>query len=166
MLDPASLRVRETIEPADRHRIFNLLHSSGFFLPREMSYGMDLLDEHLMKGDNSSYHFILYEHEGKLIAYGCFGPIRLCDRRYHLLWILVDPNHHHQGLGRHLEKTIVDRIRAFGGVKIYTQASNRDYHAAARAFYESCGYHPVATMNDYYGDKDDVVFYEKNLAEK
>jgi ribosomal protein S18 acetylase RimI-like enzyme len=161
--DPTQFRLRETVEPTDRHRIFNLLSTSGYFLPREMSYGMDLLDEHLMKGEKSSYHFVLYEHENNLVGYGCFGPIRLCDRRYHLLWVLVDPFYHHQGLGRHLEQEIVTRIRAFGGVKIFAQTSNRDYHKAARAFYESCGYKTAATITDYYSNNDDVVFYVKDL---
>jgi ribosomal protein S18 acetylase RimI-like enzyme len=162
--DLSLFHVREEVRASDRSRIFNLLHSSGYFLPREMSYGMDLLDEHLMKGEKSSYHFVLYERDDALVGYGCYGPIRLCDRRYHLLWVLVDPAYHHQGLGRHLEAEIIKRIRSFGGVKVYAQTSNRDYHKAARAFYEGCGYQASATIPDYYGDKDDVVFYVKDVV--
>ncbi len=158
-----TFQVREHIEPHDRHRIFSLLNTGGYFLPREMAYGMDLLDEHLMKGDMSHYNFMLYEHQDALVGYGCYGPIRLSDKRFHLHWLVVDKDYHHQGLGRVLEEAIVAKVRSLGGVKIYAETSNRDYHKAARAFYEGCGYAPAATIPEYYGDKDDMVFYVKDV---
>lgn len=87
------LPIRDYVEPRDRHNIFSLLNSSGLFLPREMAYGMDLLDEHLRKGENSHYNFTLYEQDNRLLGYGCYGGLRLSDRRYHLHWMAVDKQH-------------------------------------------------------------------------
>ena len=162
----SSFVVREEIVASDRAKIFTLLHTSGHFLPREMAYGMDLFDEHLMRGEISHYHFILYEKNEKVLGYVCYGAIRLSDRRFHLHWMAVDRTCYHQGLGRHLEEAVTQKIIKLGGIKIYAETSNRDYHKVARAFYESCGYKPSATIPDYYGDKDDMVFYVKDVLSR
>jgi hypothetical protein len=52
-LDLRNFAVREELEPRDRRRIFNLLNESGFFLPREMAYGMDLFDAQLPRQSKS-----------------------------------------------------------------------------------------------------------------
>jgi GNAT superfamily N-acetyltransferase len=157
-------KVREQVMPRDRSRVFSLLNSSGYFLPREMAYGMDLFDEHMMKGDASHYHFVLHEQDDALLAFACYGPLRLSDRRYHLHWMAVDRQHHNKGMGHRLESAIAAKVASLGGVRIYAETSNRDYHAAARAFYESCGYNASATVPDYYGDSDDMVFYVKTIT--
>lgn len=156
--------VRDQVQPGDRQKVFSLMNASGLFLPREMAYGMDLFDEHLKKGENSHYHFIFHERGDVLLGFGCYGALKFCDRRYHLHWMAVDKDHHHQGTGRLLERAIVERVRNLGGVKIYAQTSNRDYHEVARAFYLSCGYQISASVPDYYGDKDDMIFYVKDTV--
>lgn len=156
--------IRERILPSDRAKISTLLNGSGIFLPREMAYGMDLFDEHLMKGDLSQYRFIIYERGPQILGYGCYGAIRLSDRRYLLHWLAVDRNNLQHGLGRQIEDAITTRIRLLGGQRLYAQTSNRDYHDPARAFYEKCGYTRSAIVPDYYGDHDDMVLYVKNLA--
>ena len=155
--------IREYIQPIDRHKIFKLLNECGFFLPREMAYGMDLFDEHLLKGENSSYRFLLHEDNGELLAYGCYGPIRLSNQRYHLHWLAVDRDRQKKGLGRMIETAIANKIRLLGGSKIYAELSNRDHHAPVRVFYEKCGYNLAASIPDYYADGDDKVLYVKDL---
>jgi ribosomal protein S18 acetylase RimI-like enzyme len=156
--------IRDEIVPQDRGKISRLLSNSGYFLPREMAYGMDLFDAHLLKGSQSHYSFLLFEQGTMLLAYGCYGKIRLSDRRYHLHWLAVDRDWHHKGVGRQIESAIVDRIRVLGGVKIFAEVSNRDYHTIARAFYESIGYRLSGSIPDYYGDKDDMLLYAKDLC--
>ena len=87
-----------------------------------------------------------------------------CQRNYHLHWLAVDRQWLHHGLGRQIEAAIVSTIRRLGGVKIFAETSNRDYHEAARSFYENCGYQISATVSDYYGDRDDMVLYVKDLS--
>jgi ribosomal protein S18 acetylase RimI-like enzyme len=128
-----------------------------------MAYGMDLFDEHLLKGETSNYKFMLHEKDGELLAYGCYGLIKLSNRRYHLHWLAVDRNHQKHGLGVQLEAAIASKIRAINGVKIYAEISNRDYHAPVRVFYEKCGYRLAAAIADYYADGDDKVLYVKDL---
>ncbi len=164
VLVPTKFPVREQVVPGDRNKIFSLLTGSGFFHPREMAYGMDLLDEHLLRGESSSYKFMLHEIDNMLLAYGCYGPIRLSDRRYLLHWLAVDRNYQHQGLGQKLETAIAAKIRSLGGAKIYAEISNRDVHAPARGFYEICGYKLAAAIPDYYADNDHKVLYVKDIS--
>lgn len=156
-------QLREHVEPSDRTKIFELLSAGGYFYPHEMAYGMGLFDEHLLKGENSSYQFMLYEKEHRILACGCFGVLPLTDRRYHLHWLAVASGHHGQGIGHRLEAAIVGRIRMQGGVKIYAEISNRPYHAPARTFYEHCGYQRGTLIPDYYGSGDDKMLYVKDV---
>src|SRR5689334_2586942 len=122
--DTPLFKLREHVQPTDRSKIFELLSAGGFFYPHEMAYGMDLFDEHLLKGENSSYQFMLHEQGEKILAAGCFGVLPLTDRRYHLHWLAVAHNHHGAGVGSKLEAAIVARIRIQGGIKIYAEISN------------------------------------------
>jgi len=161
--DQLSFSLREHVVPADRAGIFTLLNAGGFFYPHEMAYGMGLFDEHLLKGDNSSYQFMLYEKEKQILACGCFGVLPLTDRRYHLHWIAVAVGNIGQGIGKKLETAIITRIRMQGGVKVYAEISNRGYHERARKFYEHCGYKPETVIPNYYGAGDDKLLYVKDL---
>ena len=161
--DFLSFTLREHVEPTDRRSIFELLSTGGFFYPHEMAYGMGLFDEHLIKGESSSYHFMLYEKDKKIVACGCFGVLPLTDRRYHLHWIAVAADQHGQGIGHRLETAIVTRIRMQGGIKVYAEISNRDYHEPARKFYEHCGYRPGTVISDYYALGDDKLLYVKDV---
>jgi GNAT superfamily N-acetyltransferase len=154
---------RETIQAGDRHKVFELLHSSGFFLPREMAYGMGLFDEHLRRGEASAYQFMLHEREGQILAFGCYGIIPLTDRRYHLHWLAVDRAHQSGGLGRLLEKAICHKIHSLGGTRIDAELSTRGPLEKARIFYEKCGYKLAVAIPDYYADGDNKVLYVKNL---
>jgi len=160
-----SFSLREHVLPSDRSKIFELLSTGGYFYPREMAYGMALFDEHLVKGESSSFQFMLYEQgQGTgLLACGCFGALPLTDRRFHLHWLAVAGTMHKKGIGRRLEAALVARIRLQGGVKIYAEVSNRAYHDRARTFYEHCGYHTASTIRDYYGNGDDKILYVKDV---
>lgn len=159
----ADYKVREGVTPDDRSSIFRILNTSGYFLPREMAYGMDLFDEHLRRGENSSYKFILYEQDAALLGYASYGPVKYSDRRYHLHWLAVDRNHQHHGLGRIIEAAVVAKVRALGGSRLYAEVSNREHHTKARQFYEKCGYSLAASLPDYYADGSDTLFYAKEL---
>jgi ribosomal protein S18 acetylase RimI-like enzyme len=160
---PLSFALREHVVPSDRGKLFDLLNSGNFFYPHEMAYGMGLFDEHLLKGENSSYQFMLYEEARQMVACGCYGALPLTDRRYHLHWLIVAPNHHNKGVGRRLEAAMIARIRLQGGVKVYAETSNRPYHARARKFYELCGYKPGAVIIDYYAAGQDKMLYVKDV---
>jgi ribosomal protein S18 acetylase RimI-like enzyme len=162
-IDEVQVKLREDVMPGDRGKLFDLLNIGGFFYPHEMAYGMGLFDEHLFKGENSSYQFMLYEQEHMILACGCYGLLPLTNKRYHLHWIAVADGYHKHGIGSRLEAAIVGRIRMQGGVKVYAEVSNRAYHARARKFYELCGYRIGVTIPDYYGTGDDKLLYVKDV---
>jgi ribosomal protein S18 acetylase RimI-like enzyme len=155
--------LREQVAPSDRTKLFKLIQDCGAFYPHEMAYGMGLFDEHLLRGENSSHQFMLYEQDGSLIAYGCFGPLPLTDRRYHLYWLVVGSGASSKGIGKALESAIAKRVRTQGGVRLYAETSNRATHEGARQFYEHCGYRLDTVTPDYYGDGHDKVVYVKDL---
>ncbi|MFY9287402.1 MAG: GNAT family N-acetyltransferase [Alphaproteobacteria bacterium] len=160
---PQTYHLREHVDPKDRNKVFRLLNSSGgYFLPREMAYGMDLFDEHLTRGDASHYRFLLHEQDETLLGYGCYGPIRFSDRRYHLHWMMIHKEMQGRGLGIMLETAISTKVRGLGGTKIYATVSNRTYQST-KSFYEKCGYKLIANITDLYGDGDDMVYCMKDL---
>jgi len=160
---PLSFNLREHVVPHDHSKIFDLLSSGGFFYPYEMAYGMGLFDEHLLKGEKSSYQFMLYEAEDRILACGCFGLLPLTEHHYHLHWLAVAADHHGQGIGQKLEVAIIARIRMQGGVRVYAEISNRSHHARARKFYEQCGYRSGAVIPGYYATGDDKILYVKDV---
>jgi GNAT superfamily N-acetyltransferase len=124
---------------------------------------MDLLDAYLRNGESSNYQFMLLENDDTLLAYGCYGLLPLTDRRYHLHWLVVNRDFRGNGYGRILEAAIVEKIRGYGGLRVYAEFSERTQHRPVRSFYEKCGYHPAAVTPDYYANGDHKVLYVKKL---
>lgn len=161
-VDAADFTLREDITPNDRARIFKLLNADGFFTTREMAYAMNLLDRNFLAG-SEEFRFMLLERKDALVGYGCYGLLPLCNARYHIYWMAVDPRHRGKGLGKRLEAAITSSIRKLGGAKIYAETSDRPQDRLPQQFYAQCGYRHVAVIPDYYADGDNMLLLEKEL---
>jgi ribosomal protein S18 acetylase RimI-like enzyme len=76
--------------------------------------------------------------------------------------IAVAPKAAGGGIGRHLLAAVEASAAAAGSQKIRLEV--HEGNAVARRLYERHGYHPVATVDDYYEDGVAAVRYEKPLA--
>lgn len=70
------------------------------------------------------------------------------DEIYHLMNIAVDPDRHHQGIGRTLLDAMLDRGGQDANYTLEVRVSN----APAIALYESYDFRSVGTRRHYYSD--------------
>ena len=155
---------RTAIHATDRAAVAEIARSSGFFRDDEIEVAEWLVAERSEKGDASGYYFRFAEQGGAVLGFTCHGPISGCDQRYDLYWIAVHESARGRGLGRELLRRAEDDIVAAGGRRIYVDTSSRPDYAPTRGFYESNGYHPVATLDDFYQAGDGKTVYLKVLA--
>lgn len=154
---------RHEVRPGDREAVRAVVASTGFFSPAEVEVADELVRERLAAGAASGYHFVFLEQEGRVVAYGCYGPIAATQASYDLYWIAVDKPCQSQGLGRAVLEECERLIRAAGGRRVYAETSGRPQYLPTRRFYERSGYALEATLRDFYAPGDDKVIYVKGL---
>jgi ribosomal protein S18 acetylase RimI-like enzyme len=160
-------RLRDEPRRSDAGRIRGIIAASGFFTAAETDVAVELVEERLLKGPASGYHFLFAEDAaGEVLGYTCFGPIACTVGSFDLYWIAVDPGRRRSGLGRSLLAASERAIAAppHAGRAIYIETSNKPLYEPTRAFYRACGYQPEATLKDFYNTGDDKVIYVKRLA--
>jgi acetoin utilization deacetylase AcuC-like enzyme/GNAT superfamily N-acetyltransferase len=143
------VKLRGEVRQQDVQRIGRLVEITGFFSPAEIAMAVELVNERLVKGADSGYHFILAEQYGRLAGYTCYGPIPATTSSYDLYWIAVHPDLRRRRLGRMLLRETEALIRKAGGTRIYVDTSMRVQYASTRAFYESCGYRLESVLDDF-----------------
>jgi len=158
-----SIIFRYDIQEADIESIRKLVEVTGFFNPAEILIAAELVQERLVKGEESGYYFIFAEQNGRLIGYSCYGPIPGTASGFDLYWIAVHPDFQGKGLGKVILKESEKMIHQSGGTRIYIETSQRIQYANTRAFYEHCGYTLVSLLDDFYAPGDAKATYCKSL---
>jgi len=157
--------LRHKVNSGDRKEVARLAEATGFFHAQEVAVAEELVEERLLKGPVSGYHFLLADDPaGRLLGYACFGPIPCTQSSFDLYWIIVDPAWQGQGLGKHLLLAAEAEILSLGGTRVYIETSSRDIYQPTRRFYERCGYALVAVLEDFYAPRDDKLIYCKPLS--
>ena len=159
----SDIQLRFDALPQDRITVRQIVDSTGFFHADEVDIAVELVEERLLKGESSGYHFIFMERDGRTIAYACFGPIPCTKHSYDLYWIAVHQDVQRLGLGRRLVELSEQRIRELGGQRVYVDTSGREQYRPTRQFYERCGYVREATLTDFYDVDDDKVIYVRMI---
>ena len=154
---------REEVRPSDREQIRQLVHSSGFFSPKEIDIAEELVEERLSNGAQSGYFFLFAELDGNIIGYTCFGPIPDTPYSYDLYWIVIHNNFRRSGIGKALLARTENLIENQGGRLIYIDTSSRDHYRTTRMFYSRCGYRKDAFMKDFYNPGDSKITYVKDI---
>ncbi len=162
-MDISCVKYRQKINTADLQAIARIVESSGFFSAAEIDLALELANDKITHGQNSSYQFLFGEADGFVWGYTCFGLIPATAASYDLYWIAVDNNFRTQGLGKQLLGETENIIRKWSGQHIYAETSSREQYRATRLFYESCGYMGEAFLKDFYAESDSKVIYSKIL---
>ena len=160
---PSEWTLRFDVMPEDRETVRRIVHDTGFFRPDEVDVAVELVDERLLKGDASGYHFVFAELSGQVAGYTCFGPIACTLGSFDLYWIAVDPRYQGHGIGRKLILESERQIREQNGRLVYIETSGRPQYSSTRIFYERCGYEVVAVMPEFYDVDDEKVVWAKTL---
>lgn len=163
---PPWAALREEPRRSDAQRVRGIIAASGFFTAAEVDVAVELVEERLLRGPASGYHFLFAEDAaGDLLGYTCYGPIACTVGSFDLYWIAVDPRCRRAGLGRALLQRTEQIIAAepHAGRAVYIETSNKPLYEPTRAFYRACGYTPEAVLKDFYNTGDDKVIYVKRL---
>jgi ribosomal protein S18 acetylase RimI-like enzyme len=157
------LTPRQEVRLSDREHVRAMVRSTSFFSAQEEEVAVELVDERLIKGEASGYHFLFLDRGPAPVAYACFGPVPCTRESFHLYWIVVDQKLRGQGLGPGLMRMVEECIRSLGGSRIYAETSSRDQYAPTRRFYEKCGFSIEARLMDYYCPGEDLLIFTRIL---
>ncbi len=159
-----NLTWRQDVTAADQGAVEELLRSTGFFYGNEIEIARELVEARLHQGQASGYEFLMAEHKGRLIGYGCFGPIPLTSHRFDIYWLAVAKDWQNQTIGRQLLIRMEQMIKADKGEIIFIETAGRALYEPTRQFYLRQGYTEVARIPDYYADQDDRVVFMKKFG--
>jgi GNAT superfamily N-acetyltransferase len=148
----------------DAEAVEGITERTGFFSEEEQRIARELIDERLALGPRSGYEFLFADHADQTVGYACFGRIPGTASSYDLYWIVVDPAHQGQGIGRALIASAERAVLERGGTQVYVETSSRPLYRPTRRFYEYVGYTQAATFEDFYAAGDDKVVYVKRLT--
>ena len=157
------MRYRNSILHADIPIILGIIDSVALFSPEEKRIAIELAQESLLKGVQSSYHFLFAEDCKAVLGYACFGHIPCTITRFDIYWLVVHKKFQSLGIGKRLLRKAESEIARMDGKRIYIETSSRDAYEAARLFYRHCGYSEEAILKDFYTQGDDKVIYIKRI---
>lgn len=159
-----NIEFRFEVEKTDAEIVREIAESTGFFSPEEVDITVELVNERLLKGDASGYHFIFALKDNRVIGYTCFGPIPATRVSYDLYWIVVHKDFQRIGLGVELMKRSEAAIASRGGRRIYVDTSSREQYAPTHNFYLRCGYIKEAVLKDFYYPGDSKAIFSKVIG--
>jgi ribosomal protein S18 acetylase RimI-like enzyme len=148
----------------DGDAIQRITSTAGNFSDEEIECLKELWEEYLNEGPEiSGYHFVVQKDDDQVFGYACYGPRALTVGVYDLYWIASDIQARRHGTGRALIEHVEQQIISRGGRLVLVETSSQENYVGTRKFYESLGYIPEATIQDFYSDGDDLVLYTKKL---
>ena len=137
---------------------------AGVFSKAEQAVAVELIETRLRDGRKSGYHFMFADLDGRPAGYCVWGPIPMTAASWDLYWIVVDPAHRGEGLGRLLLAAAEHDVACHGGGAVYIETSSRAEYARTRRFYVQAGYRRAARLADFYAAGDDKVIYRKEVG--
>jgi ribosomal protein S18 acetylase RimI-like enzyme len=157
------VRIRDCLQASDIAAIARIVSATGFFSAAEQRIAVEIAEEHLAKGAESTYRFLFAEAEQTIAGYSCYGHIDGTQSSFDLYWIAVAPEHQGNGIGHSLIAHTESRIRDLSGNGIYVETASRELYRPTHAFYESCGYQLAARLPAFYAPDDDKLIFFKAL---
>ncbi len=157
------LTFRDDVRPTDVAAVRVIVSSSGFFSPAEIDVAVELVQDRLANGADSSYRFLFANDADRVVGYTCFGLIPCTVSSFDLYWIAVHPQAHGRGIGRELLRRTEVAIVASGGSRVYIETSSRSQYEPTQRFYAACGYREAARLADFYAPGDGKIIYERLL---
>jgi ribosomal protein S18 acetylase RimI-like enzyme len=153
-----------TATEADGPQIIDITSRIDIFSQQEVDSVEEVWSEYLTYGSSpDGYHILVYRDDGKVLGYAIYGIRFLAEGVYDLLWIAVDPNARHKGVGAALITASEEAVRAMGGRILIAETSGTAEYEPTREFYVRMGYENEASIKDFYKPGDDLKIYTKRL---
>ena len=147
----------------DGEQVVALAAAAGNFTAEEVECVNELWQAYREDGEDSSYIFFVYRDGERVLGFACYGPQSLAQGVFDLYWIATAPEARGRGVGRALMRTVETAVRERGGRLLVVETSSTPEYAAARRFYETCGYRYEAVIHDFYTPGDDLLIFVKQL---
>ncbi len=154
---------RSAVRPEDAETVRDIIISSGFFYDFEVPVAVELVQDRIDLGEQSDYHFLFAEENGKTVSYSCFGPIATTEGSFDLYWIATHNDCRGKGIGNLLIEETHRIIREMGGRIVIAETSTLEKYSPTRHFYDRIGYTKEAEIADFYKKGDGKVFFVKRL---
>ncbi len=157
---------RSQVLEQDLKEVEKILSSSGFFLAEEIKVGVELVLEHLQKGEKESGYSFLFAHVQEKeppVAFSCFGPIPCTIHSFDLYWIAVLKEWRNKGLGKILVEKTEEEIQKKQGKLICIETSSKELYIPTQNFYKGRGYVLESCIEDFYAPKDNKLTFIKRL---
>jgi GNAT superfamily N-acetyltransferase len=152
------------LSAADRGRIEEITRGVGLFREDEILVALEVFDAGVATGGDS-YILLGAEVDGRLAGWICWGPTPCTLGTYDLYWMAVDPSLHGTGIGTALLFEMERRLAGTARI-IVVETSGRPDYGPTRAFYHARGYHPAATIPDFYAAGEYQVVFLKSVSGK
>jgi D-alanine-D-alanine ligase len=161
-LPPHEWHIRIT-KREDRDPVMAILSATEFFRPDEITIAAEVLDAAIEDPGSSGYQSYVYEVDGRVAGWVCFGATPCTVGTFDIYWIAVDPSMQSRGIGARLMKHAEECILLTGGRLVVVETAGRADYDPTRRFYLKIGYHEAARLRDFYAQDDDKVLFLKAL---
>jgi D-alanine-D-alanine ligase len=162
-MDERNYSFRREVRPGDVEVVRDIVISTGFFYDIEVPVAVELVEDRLMDGEESTYQFLFVELEGQTVAYSCYGPVMGTEGSFDLYWIVTHNDYRGKGLGRALLTETHREIRDLGGRLCIAETSSLEKYIPTRNFYLSMGYEQESLIRDFYKPGDHKVTFVKRF---
>jgi GNAT superfamily N-acetyltransferase len=157
-------KIAAGIEKEERKHVEAILRSTDFFYDFEIETALEIADETIAKGmESSGYYWLKIIDDDGLVAFANYGKNAFSTHSWELYWIAVHNNSRHKKLGSALLKAVEDDVRKHGGKILWIETSGRPKYAATEAYYKRNGYELAASLKEFYGPGDPKQVYVKTL---
>lgn len=149
--------------PTDREPLAALLSRTPEFSADETATALELIDEVIGRGVETTYRALVAIDEERWLGYVCYGPTPMTLDTWDLYWIVAAPEARGEGVGRALHEACLGDVARSGGRRVRIETSTREGYGATLAFYDRLGYERVGVITDFYAPGDDLVTSVKRV---
>jgi GNAT superfamily N-acetyltransferase len=158
------MTISEGIRPEERNRIEEILRSTEYFYEFEIETALEIADETIRKGmETSGYYWLNVYDDNEMAAFCNYGKNAFSTHSWDLYWIAVRQDARHKKLGSLLLAAVEDSVRKKGGKILWIETSGRPLYASTEGFYKRNGYDLQASLKDFYAPGDPKQIYAKVL---
>ncbi|MEE9450690.1 MAG: GNAT family N-acetyltransferase [Ignavibacteriaceae bacterium] len=154
------------LKPADAKIIEGILKKIPLFKKEDIKVAMELVNITASNLLQTDYNVFVYENDGTVLGYHCTGKRPLTDAVYDLYWIVTDPDHGKQGIGKSLLEHAEDFVLKNNGRWMLIETSSKESYSATRNFYMRNNYSIISEINDFYSQGESLLVLGKYFNNK
>ncbi len=146
----------------DSQRLKEIVSQINLFSEEEKTSAMEMIETAALNGQNF-YNIFVYENEDKVLGYHCTGKRTLTEGTYDLYWIVVDPEHQDNNVGRELLQHAEEFVKDENGRWILIETSSKEEMLPTRKFYLRNNYTILSEIKDFYSEGEHLILFGKYL---